>query len=45
MQAQREFLERLGCHYHQGYYFGRPSPIDAFEAHLATQASASATTP
>ncbi|MBZ5877376.1 EAL domain-containing protein [Chromohalobacter israelensis] len=45
MQAQREFLERLGCHYHQGYYFGRPSPIDVFEAHLATQASASATTP
>lgn len=29
---QRDFLARLGCHHYQGYYYGRPSPIETFEA-------------
>ncbi|MDV6319838.1 EAL domain-containing protein [Chromohalobacter sp. HP20-39] len=29
---QRDFLARLGCHHYQGYYYGRPGPIEAFEA-------------
>ena len=31
-QAQRDFLVELGCHAHQGYLFGRPTPIEDFEA-------------
>jgi EAL domain-containing protein (putative c-di-GMP-specific phosphodiesterase class I) len=30
-QAQRDFLEREGCHNFQGFYFGRPAPVDALE--------------
>ncbi len=33
-QAQRDFLEMHGCHSFQGYLFGKPLPIDAFEASL-----------
>ncbi|RRS02369.1 EAL domain-containing protein [Aquabacterium soli] len=31
-QAQREFLKRHGCTSYQGYLFGRPMPLAAFEA-------------
>ncbi|ATH77245.1 PAS domain S-box protein [Vreelandella venusta] len=27
---QRTVLEQLGCHVYQGYYFGKPVPVDAF---------------
>jgi diguanylate cyclase (GGDEF)-like protein/PAS domain S-box-containing protein len=36
MQAQKEFLARLGCHAYQGYLYGRPVNIQAFEALAAT---------
>jgi EAL domain-containing protein (putative c-di-GMP-specific phosphodiesterase class I) len=29
--AQRDFLERLGCQAYQGYFFGRPAPLQDFE--------------
>ena len=32
--AQREFLDQHGCHVFQGYLFGKPMPIDQFEALL-----------
>jgi len=35
MEAQREFLARLGCHAYQGYLFSRPLPLDEFEDFLA----------
>ena len=34
--AQRTFLEEHGCYYYQGYLFGRPEPLDKFEALLKT---------
>ena len=30
-EAQREFLERHGCHAYQGYLFSRPLPLAEFE--------------
>jgi diguanylate cyclase (GGDEF)-like protein/PAS domain S-box-containing protein len=30
-QAQRDFLESMGCMLYQGYLFGRPAPLDEFE--------------
>ncbi len=33
-EAQREFLDSHGCHAFQGYLFGRPVPLDQFEANL-----------
>jgi diguanylate cyclase (GGDEF)-like protein/PAS domain S-box-containing protein len=33
-QAQREFLSAQGCFAYQGYLFGKPMPIEAFEALL-----------
>lgn len=33
-QAQRDFLDHHGCHSFQGYLFGRPLPIEEFEASL-----------
>ncbi len=33
--AQLDFLIRNGCREFQGYYFGRPVPIEAFEQQLA----------
>jgi EAL domain-containing protein (putative c-di-GMP-specific phosphodiesterase class I) len=39
MQAQKEFLARLGCHAYQGYLYGRPVNIQAFEALAATLAA------
>ena len=32
--AQHEFLDMSGCHTYQGYLFGRPVPIEQFEASL-----------
>jgi EAL domain-containing protein (putative c-di-GMP-specific phosphodiesterase class I) len=32
LQAQADFLAHLGCHAYQGYLFGRPLPLAAFEA-------------
>jgi diguanylate cyclase (GGDEF)-like protein/PAS domain S-box-containing protein len=37
-EAQREFLERHGCHVYQGYLFGKPMPIGAFEDLLQSKA-------
>ena len=33
-EAQREFLERHGCHAYQGFLFGKPLPLEEFEASL-----------
>jgi diguanylate cyclase (GGDEF)-like protein/PAS domain S-box-containing protein len=30
-EAQWRFLQELGCHSYQGYFFGRPMPISEFE--------------
>ncbi len=30
-QAQRDLLASLGCHGFQGYFFGEPMPMDAFQ--------------
>lgn len=30
IEAQRDFLARLGCHAYQGYLFGRPVPLEEF---------------
>lgn len=37
-QAQRDFLQRIGCHAYQGYFFGRPTPLQAFEQLLYAEA-------
>ena len=37
-EAQRRFLERHGCPSFQGFLFGKPMPIDVFEAKLAGSA-------
>ncbi|WP_147321304.1 EAL domain-containing protein [Rhodoferax lacus] len=37
-QAQRDFLERLGCQAYQGYFFGRPGPLQDFEKLLFAEA-------
>ena len=29
--AQRDFLASAGCHAYQGYFFGRPLPLEGFE--------------
>ena len=31
-EEQRKFLADSGCRLYQGYLFGRPVPVDAFEA-------------
>ena len=31
IEAQRDFLARMGCHAYQGYLFGKPLPLDEFE--------------
>ena len=36
-EAQREFLDTRGCHEFQGYLFGKPMPIEEFEASLGLQ--------
>ncbi|MFH0935212.1 MAG: bifunctional diguanylate cyclase/phosphodiesterase, partial [Pseudomonadota bacterium] len=41
--AQRDFLDRHGCHTFQGYMFGKPLPLEQFEAmlHQAVKADGS----
>jgi EAL domain-containing protein (putative c-di-GMP-specific phosphodiesterase class I) len=34
-EAQREFLEKSGCHAFQGYLFSKPVPLEQFEKLLA----------
>ena len=34
-EQQRDFLERNGCHAHQGYLFGKPVPIEEFQNSLS----------
>ncbi len=34
-EQQRDFLERNGCHAHQGYLFGNPMPIEEFQDSLS----------
>lgn len=36
---QRQFLERNGCAFFQGYLFGKPAPIDEFEVQLREKMS------
>ncbi len=33
-EAQRDFLEKRGCHHFQGYLFGKPQPREEFESML-----------
>ncbi len=33
-EAQRDFLDKHGCHVFQGYLYGKPVPVDEFEASL-----------
>jgi len=33
-EEQRDFLDKHGCHAFQGYLFGKPVPIEQFEAAL-----------
>jgi diguanylate cyclase (GGDEF)-like protein/PAS domain S-box-containing protein len=33
-EAQRDHLERIGCHAYQGFLFGRPVPLEQFERRL-----------
>jgi diguanylate cyclase (GGDEF)-like protein/PAS domain S-box-containing protein len=35
-EEQRAFLARNGCDAYQGYFFGRPVPLEEFERELAT---------
>jgi EAL domain-containing protein (putative c-di-GMP-specific phosphodiesterase class I) len=39
-QEQRAYLAQLGCHAYQGYLFGRPLSVEAFEALFAAQEKA-----
>ncbi|HEY6895848.1 MAG TPA: EAL domain-containing protein [Rhodocyclaceae bacterium] len=39
-EAQRQCLDRHGCHNYQGFFFGRPLPIEDFEK-VAQQAGSS----
>ncbi len=33
-KAQRDFLDKCGCHAFQGYLFSKPVPVEEFEALL-----------
>ncbi|MEI7431637.1 MAG: EAL domain-containing protein [Betaproteobacteria bacterium] len=35
-EAQKDFLARHGCHAYQGYFYGRPLPIEDFEPFART---------
>ena len=39
-EAQRAFLQALGCHRYQGYLFSRPLPLAAFEQFFADSSQA-----
>lgn len=41
-RAQHEYLIAQGCHAFQGYLFGKPLPLDAFEAAVCERASSQA---
>ena len=43
-EAQRAFLQRHGCHSHQGYLFSRPLPLPEFERYV-NQARSGAVSP
>jgi EAL domain-containing protein (putative c-di-GMP-specific phosphodiesterase class I) len=30
-EAQRDFLDKHGCHAYQGYLFGKPMPLEQFD--------------
>ena len=36
-EEQHNILQRNGCNHYQGYLFGKPMPIDEFEAQLQSQ--------
>ncbi|WP_197999958.1 putative bifunctional diguanylate cyclase/phosphodiesterase [Gimesia alba] len=38
--SQVTALQKLGCHFGQGYYFGRPMPAEKLEAYLLKQPNA-----
>jgi EAL domain-containing protein (putative c-di-GMP-specific phosphodiesterase class I) len=40
LQAQADFLAHLGCHAYQGYWFGRPLPLEALESYVRRPAYA-----
>ncbi len=44
-EQQLSFLENIGCHIYQGYLFGRPLPLKAFEVFLKTTHSQAPRTP
>jgi EAL domain-containing protein (putative c-di-GMP-specific phosphodiesterase class I) len=33
--AQRDLLAQLGCHHYQGYFYGKPAPLETFVQGLA----------
>lgn len=37
-EAQRQTLLDMGCHYGQGFYFGRPQPVEHWLEHMQTAA-------
>ena len=37
-ETQSQFLKEIGCDLLQGYFYGRPMPIEAFEEYLNTYA-------
>ena len=37
-QAQRDFLWQNGCYAYQGYFFGRPGPLDALDSFITRPA-------
>jgi diguanylate cyclase (GGDEF)-like protein/PAS domain S-box-containing protein len=39
IEAQRDFLARLGCHAYQGYLFSRPLPLAEFETFVLADSS------
>jgi EAL domain-containing protein (putative c-di-GMP-specific phosphodiesterase class I) len=36
-EQQRDFLAMHGCHAYQGYFFGRPEPLEKFEELLESE--------
>ncbi len=34
--SQKEILEKIGCHWLQGYFFAKPMPVDVFEEFLTS---------
>jgi EAL domain-containing protein (putative c-di-GMP-specific phosphodiesterase class I) len=36
-EAQRKFLEQIGCRTYQGYFYSRPLPLLEFEQYVATR--------